>query len=857
MTDKKNIQPFRAPEMKLEIPVSPDEEVKRIQNLFIDGIWMPSADPLVIGPENFSAMQNLRFAERCLEGVPGYTKINPDTALATYPKIRSGIQLTAPFTTKSRILVQAYNSALSASQILQNKTAVPIHGDFETAALHTDAAGAGLGRFCKWPGNQVAYCNGVESKIYGGDEIPCAAFLISSAAVTGATLTNPKDFSEQMRNNRQTSDQEAVIGSTGVFLVGFTRPVQGVKLYVAVANSSLSSITGQEHNGIAWSAITITDGTKPGSVSLAQTGSLAFSSTVASSIAKLIEGRVLYWYQFALSAGSATIYQVTGDAPFQDVRDVWDGTGLLLSSCLVYAVATTSYKDFTLQAAEASEDTVIALGALATTEHWLLGSPVPLMGFNIRMSSDATKVNGNAAVMTVKYCNGDAIASWPAVTSLTDGTSADGKSLRQPGTVSFTPITPGQEFMVSINGGESMYDYKVTFSAALSATVNAWYIDAIPSPQPVKAYKFPFSFLGRPMLCGYLAGNEGNRVDYAMSAASDVWNGPDSSGGVDNAPLYFGGSEELTAACEVYNRLGSSIYSFAIFTKEYETYIVNGYDAETYRIYSISSVHGCPAPLTMDTYQVGISKDAQSVRSIAMWLSHAGPVMFDSGGLMPVPGLECYFDRRDSRCINSAAIENARGWFDPDTGDYHLQIPSGIGQTANNVWVALSVKHQKWYPIVPSAPLNPCLGAAFHAADTDGRQYMYGARDNGYMMRIHDPDVATWDGISSVQSITLGDLLCSGNIWDRIRLRFLKLFGISTTEDLDASVTHYADGAAAGTELDAVALNAAGRYFKDTQAQDLLAWSHQIKITATISTEKRGMRLLGWGMEYLIEREDL
>lgn len=231
--------------------------------------------------------------------------------------------------------------------------------------------------------------------------------------------------------------------------------------------------------------------------------------------------------------------------------------------------------------------------------------------------------------------------------------------------------------------------------------------------------------------------------------------------------------------------------------------------------------------------------------------------MFDSGGLVPVPGLECYFDRRDSRCINSAAIENSRGWFDPDTGDYNLQFPSGIGQTTNNVWVALNWKQQKWYPVVPSATSNPYLGSAIHVSDTNGRQYMYGARDNGYMMRIHDPDVATWDGISSVQSITLGDLLCSGNIWDLIRLRFLKLFGISTTEDLDASVVHYADGGAAGTELTEVALNATERYFKDTQAPDLLAWSHQIKITATISTEKRGMRLLGWGMEYLIEREDL
>ena len=856
MAEKKNIQQVHIPEMKLEIPVAPDEEVKRLQYLFIAGSWMPSADPLVIGPENFSAMQNLMFGERCLEGVPGYTKINT-TALSTYLKIRNGIQLNAPFTTKSRMLVQAYNSALTASQILQNKTAIPIHGDFEAAAIHTDAAGAGLGRFAKWPGNQIAYCNGVESKIYGGDEIPCAAFLTSSAAVSGAILTNPKDYSEQVRNNRQTADQVASVSSTGVFLVGFTRPVQAVKVYLAGVNGTASSLTGKEHSGAAWAAITITDGTKPGVVSLAQTGSLSFASTVATSIAKLIEGRVLYWYQFTLSNGAAGIYQVTGDAPWQDVRDLWDGTELLLSSCLVYVIATTSYKDFTMDAAEYSPLTLIELDALAVTEHLLLGSPVPLMGFNIWMSSDAAKVNTNAAVMALAYCGGGAIANWPAVTALTDGTAAGGKSVKQSGTVSFTPVSVGQEFKVTINGGSPMYYYKITFDGALSAAVEAYYITGIPAPQPVKSYIFPFSFLGRPMLCGYKAGNEGNRVDYGMKDASDVWNGPDSSGGVDNESLWFGGSEDLVAAVEVYNRLGASIYSFAIFTKAYETYILNGYDAETYRIYPISSVQGCAAALTMDAWQIGLSADGQSVRSIAMWLSHSGPVCFESGGLAPIPGLECYFDRRDSRCVNSAAIQNARGWFDPDTGHYNLQIPSGSGQTTNNVWVALNTKEKKWYPVVPSVATTPYLGAAFRGADIEGRQYMYGARDNGYMMRLHDPAAATWDGTPSVQSVTLGDLLCSGNIWDRIRLRFLKLFGISTTEDLDAAVTHYADGATSGTALTAVALNATERYFKNTQPLNHAAWSHQFRISATISSEKRGMRLLGWGLEYLIEGEDL
>lgn len=1166
--------PENEPGLELQVQVAQlpgtqpleDEPLQRKAYLFAEATWLPAADPLAAGPKNISTMQNLRFTEYGLESVPGYTKINATTALETYLKIRSGIQLRAPFTTKSRLLAQAYNAGLTASQVLQHTAVPPAQGDFEATELHTDASGAGLGRFAKWPGNQVAYCNGVETKIYGGDEIPAAAFITSSDPVTGTVLTKPKDYSEAVRNSLQSADQVAQVGGgddpltklllhfegapgaavtdssaaahgnatkegtadisvaqakygTGAlttpaagdgisyadhadwdpvsgeityetlfylpagwadhslagtltfadntpaedtialsgdhsavawlqagrticskggegqtnvgpwtvgsiayeggtdtttitlaagevltaetiastlypcrsllgryedannhwflaavgddlhfvavsaaarteetitgkvsagwnhagiqrdgtdayflvngtmakmtvanlpalgaaalrigrtqragslyntalglyfdevrvsavdrwaagttysvpiraytaitaartFLVGFTRPVQAVKFYIGSGvNTETSTTSAQEWNGVSWPALTISsDGTASTGVSLAKTGSVAFGSTVGTSIPKYIEGRILYWYQFSLSAGSAEIYQVTGDAPFQDVRDCWDGTELLLASCLVYVAGSSSYKDWTLYASVESTETAVELDALATTEHLLIGAPVPLMGFRFQMHQEAAKVNANAAAMAVAYCNGEEISAWPSVNGLHDGTAGGSASLKQTGVVSFTPVSDvsGQEFTASFNGGDPMYYYKVTFSAALSATVEAISITAIPAPRKLRPYKFPFMFLGRPMLCGYLAGNEGNRVDYGLTHAADVWNGPDSSMGVETEPLYFGGAEELTAACEIYNRLGSSVYSFGIFTKAYETYILNGYgtDEAPYRIYPVSAVMGCPAPLTMDTWQLGLSTDAQSVRSIAMWLSHQGPVIFDSGGLQPIPGIECYFDRRDSRCINYAKIENARGWFDPETGDYNLQIPTGDSST-NNVWLALNLRLRKWYPIVPSAAASPYLGAAFRVVDATGKAYIYGARDNGYLMRLHNG--VPWDGTAAVQSVSPADLLVSDDPWDQIRLSRLKIFGVSATEDTDCAITHYADGATSGTTLTAAALNGANRHFRETQALNLLAWSHRLLFSASISTEAKGMRLLGWALEYRVERPD-
>lgn len=1147
------------------VPDPPDDESPgKLTHLFAEGAWVPSADPLVIGAQNFPAMQNLRFGKGQLEGVPGYSKINP-TALVDYPKIRAGIQLRTPYQTASRLLVQAYNDGETAAAILQNTTGPPAQGDFAGTPLHTDAAGAGRGRFARWPNHQVAYCNGVESKIYGGDEIPAAALLTSTAAVTGSALTNAKDYSAQVRNTLQTADQVAIIGGgndaytmallnfealdganvadssvggagahdaalvgtaelsdwwakfgaqsgrlpahtdafsitnhadlnlagtpgcietwilqngldnlqlqaygsytytaatktitrvsgndfsdfsvgdsivchgpvsglhvaqivtiagdknsltiddadgmgdgaslyliygvltifgryadannywyvgqvaqwgsltrivyrqciagvitsakstncsyavyltgahyalshngTGTLLVfvdgvaytlsgitgipdiagdlrigscqnaaatytrgwgyhdefrlskgkqryttdftpragpfstagrfilaGFTRPVAGGKFYIASGgeNDTPSTLSLQEWNRQSWASKTLlTDGTTEGGCALAQTGSWTCASTVETSVPKYIRGRVLYWYQFELSDGEAEVYMVTGNAPFQDVRDCWAGAEIPLAACLFYDASDSHWIDYTAQAADSTETTPIILDAMQTGDCLLCGSPVELMAVKVYMSADVANINTNAATTAVGYCNGDTSpATWPNVTGLDDQTTDQAGSipLQQTGVVSFSPVPPGQAYQYAVAGSSQLYFYKISFSAALSATARPYHITGIPAPKKILPYRFPFMFRGRAMLCGYPAGNEGNRVDFPMANSTEGWNGPDSSFGMDNSPLYIGGAEDLTAACEVYNRLGPSIYTFALFFKARETHLLNGYDPETYQQLPVDTQIGCPAPETLDTWTYGVSEDGAAVRSIAQWLSYQGPVRFDSGGLQIIPGLECYFDAEDPRCINFAAIANSVGWFAPN-GDYHLQFPSGAGQTENNVWVACTADQRKWYPVVPSAAASPYLGVVIPVADADGKTHVYGARDNGYVMRLHHG--VTFDGTAQVQSVTLADLLVAGDPWIQIRLDLFKIFGVATTEDIDAQITHYADGAPSGTALADVPMqNAAGRYFKHTQPVDIPAWSHQIVIAATVTEETKGLKLLGWGMQYHMERED-
>ena len=103
-----------------------------MQNAQFDfsGQWVPDLNPLKIGSENFSQLDNYRYVDGGIEVAEGYTEIN-ETALTTYLKARNGIQLRTPYTKSSYVLWQVLNAAGSASRIVVNETDIPDEGDFE------------------------------------------------------------------------------------------------------------------------------------------------------------------------------------------------------------------------------------------------------------------------------------------------------------------------------------------------------------------------------------------------------------------------------------------------------------------------------------------------------------------------------------------------------------------------------------------------------------------------------------------------------------------------------------------------------------------------------------------------------
>jgi len=939
------------------------------------GAWMPDADPAQIGPENFKTLQNMRYNTAGIEGVQGYTAVN-STALTGYLKIRNGFQLRSEgYTQETYNLVQAENTGLTASQVLVNKTAIGSQGDFEATEIQTDGTGAGLGRFSEGPQGVVVYSNGVENKVWAGDETRCAKvfraalgetgtgytpgdmrfadrgtddyintetgdfhaagfkagdtiavtnateagnndtftvdhvewswlwfmddrlYLSASDALTnegananatvtvteGTAYTTIVDFTDEL-NSSATSEYADVGGSDpDTFMVLSTRPLKGIKFYVGTANTTTATLAVKYWNGSAWTAVANgSDGTTTDSKAFAKTGTYSFDSTV--STAKLYHAEqtyYLYAYTVTLSAGSADIYQITCDAPWQDLTNVWDGVDRQPIAFQVWDNSEDTYYDYTVEVNTEANTTaygVAELDGMTTSDHVIVAFEEAVSAVRWQMFQDY--VNKNIASFTIHYYDGD---DYTTVGTVFDETVEDrfygADTLAQSGITWWNP--PSDETIKS-EFGVTGYFYKLVPSATLTGTTGdataelvVNHVWGVPATIDVKKFKFSSDFNNRVLLCNYELGGEGNRVDYSVSNAPDVWNGVESSmDGVQS--LYFGGNSPLTAGTQLYNRFGSNIFVTWVALKRNETYLLTGTGPEDFSIKPISFNVGCPAPLTLATAEIGFDMAQDVTRNIAIWLSADGLIVFDGAVINFVKGIDKYFDATNADCINYSSIANSRGWFDPEYKEYNLLIPTGSSTTCDT-WLVYSLIYKKWFEKVPDTYPQ----AAWQVASTVGEKSIYGAIDTGYMLELEDGTAWVDDPIEQI--VETGDFFPTGNIWDLTRIRMFKFAGKRINEAHSIVVSHYSDtddavgmdgiwvdtddcawvdtedcewvsASLASMEL---SLDAGiNRVVRDTIKDNLYGWAHRFQFYTTTASTSKGLEPIAWGYTFRKVRRD-
>ena len=211
---------------------------KQHKEIPFSGKWM-TGEPAAIG-QNFRTLKNMRYTDTHIRGVSGMTKINT-AALSTYLKTRSAFHFLKSQPAESHILAQAYNTGLTASQVIQNITAIPSAGSFSAVALWADSAGGGIGRFSNAPDGQVIYANGVDTCIWGGQEISVGAFVTSTAAVADSgSATNPRDYTDVINNTKTDGNNVATIGGGIDSFVGLLLHCDGVDGSTTFTDSATS-----------------------------------------------------------------------------------------------------------------------------------------------------------------------------------------------------------------------------------------------------------------------------------------------------------------------------------------------------------------------------------------------------------------------------------------------------------------------------------------------------------------------------------------------------------------------------------------------------------------------------------------
>jgi hypothetical protein len=861
-----------------------------------NGQWLPSQDPALIGPDNYQKLINMRYSDTGLEGVTGYTKVNT-TALDTYTKIKNGIHFIAQGrTVEDYTLVQALDSS-GNGRVYQNQTDIGSQGDFEATHIWSDASQNLVGRFAHAPSGSIAYANGEESFIWDGEE----GFIASVFTTTSAGEANPIDVTDKIINSRTDADNVMTIDQTRKWVTILTRrPAKGFHVYVSDPNTFANTITVNYWNGTAFAAVSnMVDGTLDAATStktLNRSGIISFDDTKGSAIAHHFEERYLYAYQIILGtqAGSeADISEITVDMAPQVPTNIWDGVYRTPIQCQVLTNTTTTYEDFTLHVSESSSVSIpvgCILDGFTTSDKLYVMFDEPMAG--IRMTMLGNLVNSAARTIVAKYWNGSAFADLTE----TDGTACFTKS----GLLSWNPNTLEEKTTLF---GTQGYAYEITITGGnLSGTkggteeVVVDLMSGVPAQQVLPTYAFPLKYKSKLFMCGYRQGNEGNRIDYSEDNAPDIFNGENTS--LDGyQSIYVGGTENLVCGTQLYNRFGSNLFASLILFKESEIFLLTGDSPLDYKLFPVSTKIGCPAPLSLDTAEIGTELGENVARNVALFVSNQGPMMYDGATLSRIDGIDIYFDPNESVSVNFDYLDIARGWFDSTYREYNILLPTGSSTTLNT-WLVWDIVRKKWFQ--KDTGVADDVQCGFQTKDSNGDQHIYAGTITGYMMQLESG--ASWSGTAITNEVQTGDFFPSKNEWDITRIRRMK-FSAKRVVETGATVEFYYYGntdddgglsvrfqdvastlsnaglagitfvdvttslANSGNEgvswssqpaqiLDLAITSGINRLMRKTSALNQTGWCHSFKFLFTSSSTLKGMQPVMWGVQWEYVRKD-
>lgn len=805
-----------------------DKDFKSL-SIPINGKLITAIDAALIG-QDCQSRKNIRYDGR---GVGGQTKINT-TALTSYPVIKAGYHFEKAQPAESHVLVQAHNSGGTESKVFENTTAIPSAGDFTATALHTDTAGSTTGVFSNAPDGSVVYCNGKDTMIWGGNEARCAAFINIDPAGTFE-----RDFTGVITNTLTDSLNVATlkkVTATTTVYVGSIRPLKGVKAYVSVANDATCALTDVHYYGASgWTSCTsVVDNTAVAGKALAATGTITFATTSGLAQPYFISNRLLYWYKFTWASNlneATAIYYFTVDAPFQTMRDLWDGQYRTTLSFIKFTT-TTAFNDYTVNT---SQDTYAASNSATYSDLSSLTSATGAiyMGFLERLTgiyvsmADGYGNTTASTTLTVKYWTGSA---WASVSNQSDKTSASSISFAKTGVVSWTPPAENLEFKRNMNDGLNLYYYQFTFNQNFSAGVRSPFVGGITTQKQVRGYSFPLFAENRLWLCCN-KDDKKNSVRCLGVNSTSIFNGDDSM------EFVFGDEKAIVAATSVYGKLGTEMYNIKLFFKPHEVWAITGSSIEYYKQDQVLRHDGCTAAATVNSTTMEFEGTS---KPIVMWQGAEGIYMFDGSSVSSIhDDIANLFDKKSSDKLNTSMISASSAYIDTEKYEYHWMCATGSATSLNREFV-YDIRLARWFEI--DRTTGKYLQCGFKVADTNGNVYYYGATTSGFLYRLEYG--TTFDSANMTFTLHTGDFELVPEAMTQIeRIHPEVVAKTNTTNSI--TLTYYSDTLTTGVDS-TIAVSHTGYRVADNRMSKNLAPArrHSIKLVMITNNET-------WGVEFI------
>ncbi len=638
------------------------------------------------------------------------------------------------------------------------------------------------------------------------------------------------------------------------WLIGSLRPLQAQKYYISNGNTTASTMTGKVWNGNTWQTMTIVDNTDTGA-SLAATGTVTFASTVGIAKPKYLEGYFLYWYQFSIDAGEAELYQVTLDAPFQPLADIWDGVFRNVARFYEYK---TAYLDNTLNVYTedydaATPETYYAIGGLLA-----YSSPNNLLEIGFTEKQTAVDIviavpNTTAATTAyVDYWDGTAYVS---AGTITDGTSEGAISLAKTGVISWNNNSLANETKKVVSNSLPLYYYRLRFDKDIIAGARIDYVGGISAGKQISGYSFGLHAADRLMLgCD----NYEKKNEFLISAQ----NSPDVLNGDDVYRIEIGTDSELTCAAPISAQYASNIYNMVLAFKPSETWIMKWTQSDTgteWERFCIAPKVGCPAPATLQTASVSFEKNINQTKVVGIWRAYDGIYVSDGRAPLYVSDqIATVFDQTSDLHVNLDMLTYEYSFVDHANMEYHWLWASGTSRTLGKEYI-LDLKEWRWFEIDRGTGNRLQCGCSM--SDIIGNKYTYGFIDTGYMERLENG--VTFDGTNITSTLQTGDQLpVPQDLFAMTRITRANLIalakcGTSGTKTTSATMTHNLDGGTAGSTFTlSDAADGTHRYIntvKDVYSEPGIF--HNFKFVKETDEELKGFEPLYFAVNYVKIRD--